>query len=322
MINMLTSVFKEWITLILWSDSFFNLLNVLCVILPVLLGVAFMTIIERKQLAAHQRRVGPNAVGLDNKNYKKDLCWIKRFDHSTFDDKSFIINNLYKNRIAPIKTFDSDVIDTCYNWDSKEQRDLFLNKFKDKGGIYLIQYKNDQNIFYIGRTKNFKNRFYLHSKIKLKDKFHLFANLVGLDKFNFSIIEICELNIQKERENFYLKKYLPLLNTVFKSNFNASQIFETLYSKLKAKQINLNFNNKYLGIPIYVYTYNEEISDKFLRYESINILSKEIEVARDIIKRFLNTYVPYKNYLIFSYAIKDFNLINDLISESKKRIES
>jgi NADH-ubiquinone oxidoreductase chain 1 len=42
---------------------FFNLIDVLAVIVPVLLSVAFMTIIERKQLAAHQRRVGPNVVG-------------------------------------------------------------------------------------------------------------------------------------------------------------------------------------------------------------------------------------------------------------------
>ena len=40
-----------------------NLIDVLCIVLPVLLSVAFMTIIERKQLAAHQRRVGPNIVG-------------------------------------------------------------------------------------------------------------------------------------------------------------------------------------------------------------------------------------------------------------------
>jgi NADH-ubiquinone oxidoreductase chain 1 len=40
-----------------------NLVDVLTVILPMLLSVAFMTIIERKQLAAHQRRVGPNIVG-------------------------------------------------------------------------------------------------------------------------------------------------------------------------------------------------------------------------------------------------------------------
>src|ERR1700740_543930 len=40
-----------------------SLIDILCVLLPVLLSVAFMTIIERKQLAAMQRRVGPNTVG-------------------------------------------------------------------------------------------------------------------------------------------------------------------------------------------------------------------------------------------------------------------
>ena len=40
-----------------------NLIDVLCVILPILLSVAFMTIIERKVLASMQRRVGPNKVG-------------------------------------------------------------------------------------------------------------------------------------------------------------------------------------------------------------------------------------------------------------------
>ena len=44
-------------------NTLINLIDVLLVILPVLLSVAFMTIIERKQLAAHQRRVGPNTVG-------------------------------------------------------------------------------------------------------------------------------------------------------------------------------------------------------------------------------------------------------------------
>jgi len=41
----------------------YNLLEVIIVIVPILLAVAFMTIIERKQLAAMQRRVGPNTVG-------------------------------------------------------------------------------------------------------------------------------------------------------------------------------------------------------------------------------------------------------------------
>ena len=48
------------------TGIFYNLLsflNILCVIVPILLSVAFMTIIERKMLAATQRRVGPTEVG-------------------------------------------------------------------------------------------------------------------------------------------------------------------------------------------------------------------------------------------------------------------
>jgi len=48
-----------------------NLIDVLVVLLPILLSVAFMTIIERKQLAAHQRRVGPV------KCFGKTLKWVK-----------------------------------------------------------------------------------------------------------------------------------------------------------------------------------------------------------------------------------------------------
>ena len=39
------------------------IVSVILIIVPILLAVAFMTIIERKQLAAMQRRVGPNTVG-------------------------------------------------------------------------------------------------------------------------------------------------------------------------------------------------------------------------------------------------------------------
>jgi NADH-ubiquinone oxidoreductase chain 1 len=45
------------------SNLFFSLIDVLVVIVPILMAIAFMTILERKQLAAHQRRVGPDTVG-------------------------------------------------------------------------------------------------------------------------------------------------------------------------------------------------------------------------------------------------------------------
>ena len=40
-----------------------DIVSSLVIIIPMLLAVAFMTIIERKQLAAHQRRVRPQVTG-------------------------------------------------------------------------------------------------------------------------------------------------------------------------------------------------------------------------------------------------------------------
>lgn len=42
----------------------YSLIEVLIVVVPILLSVAFITIIERKVLASMQRRVGPNTVGI------------------------------------------------------------------------------------------------------------------------------------------------------------------------------------------------------------------------------------------------------------------
>jgi len=44
-------------------SALYSLLEIVIVLVPILLSVAFMTIIERKVLASMQRRVGPNTVG-------------------------------------------------------------------------------------------------------------------------------------------------------------------------------------------------------------------------------------------------------------------
>ena len=77
----------------------------------------------------------------------------------------------------------------------------------------MFRHKKDTSVFYIGRAKNFHKRFKDHLNTDLKDRFHKFANSTGWDNFEFSIIELCDLNNQEDRENFYLQKYLPLLNT-------------------------------------------------------------------------------------------------------------
>jgi len=43
---------------------FYSILEVLIVLVPILMAVAFVTIAERKIMASMQRRVGPNAVGI------------------------------------------------------------------------------------------------------------------------------------------------------------------------------------------------------------------------------------------------------------------
>ena len=48
----------------LYSFSFFSTLEVLLVIVPALLSVAYVTVAERKTMASMQRRVGPNKVGV------------------------------------------------------------------------------------------------------------------------------------------------------------------------------------------------------------------------------------------------------------------
>lgn len=44
-------------------STLYNLLEILIVLVPILLAVAFITIIERKVMASMQRRIGPNVVG-------------------------------------------------------------------------------------------------------------------------------------------------------------------------------------------------------------------------------------------------------------------
>ena len=45
------------------SFSIFSILEVLMVIVPALLSVAYVTVAERKTMASMQRRIGPNIVG-------------------------------------------------------------------------------------------------------------------------------------------------------------------------------------------------------------------------------------------------------------------
>jgi len=81
-----------------------SLIENLLLLLPALLAVAYVTVAERKTMASMQRRLGPNAVGLENQYLcQTTTTTTKRLFHSScsFKDQENITNFLYENRTTP-----------------------------------------------------------------------------------------------------------------------------------------------------------------------------------------------------------------------------
>jgi len=102
----------------------FNLADVLSIILPVLLSVAFMTIIERKQLAAHQRRVGPV------KWFGKSILWVKL--PNSGDTLKTIVPNYIRKAISGWSKYSCKVI--SYS--------MSENKMGNRGSKSDLKYKS------------------------------------------------------------------------------------------------------------------------------------------------------------------------------------
>jgi len=168
----------------------------------------------------------------------------------------------------------------------------------------MFTLKSNPSIFYIGRAKDFQYRLKMHLNLHLKDRFHVFANRVGWDKFEFLIVEVCDIKMQVEKENFYLQKYLPLLNTNF---FNKTRIIQgqtSLYKSLEVRQFNLWNVRSYKSICIYLYKYlNGELNMLYEPFNSIAGLSKHQGIAIKTISVYLNTYISYRNLLFFTKKI-------------------
>jgi NADH:ubiquinone oxidoreductase subunit H len=90
-------------------STLISLIEVVLVLVPALLSVAYVTVAERKTMASMQRRLGPNAVG---QNIVFTSFKIQtRFYHTTSHDNS--IKALWKNRKVPLIPFNQNVISVC-----------------------------------------------------------------------------------------------------------------------------------------------------------------------------------------------------------------
>lgn len=220
------------------------------------------------------------------------------------------IKELLKDRIAPVKIFSDKLLAFCSNILDLNERSNFLKEWGDKGGVYIIQYKYDPLVYYIGITTKFSNRFRSHIKQKKTDKFHVFAEMVGWDNFIIGIVEICDIDKQGIRENYYLQKYLPLLNSTFLSKYSESAIYQTLSNILLSKKPLNEQTETTQGVSVTIWVYKlctTHIEKTFVQYDSINKASKATGVSRDSIQRYLNTNVPIKGFLFYTNPIEDFD---------------
>lgn len=235
------------------------------------------------------------------------------------------IKDIYRDRIAPVIPFDTKLIlDSCSNFSDVKERSEFLKKWGSKGGIYIIEYKHNPLIYYIGRTTLFKRRFNNHIKAETNSKFHLFFKLVGLEHLKFSILEVCSPNEQGIRENYYLQKFLPILNSTFSSSFSESAIYTSLTDKLMSlKSVTLPLErNSNKPLSVFVYSIDDNFINKnFVKYDSMAEVIKKEDISYNTLLLFRDTNVPFRSKLYLTRPIIDFestfNKIQDILKEVK-----
>lgn len=322
-----------------------NIVEILVFLVCVLFSIAYLTVAERKTMGYMQRRLGPNAVGLKkkaflnlHKNHIREFSTSTRLNNKT----NSLIESLYLDREILPNKLDITLVDTCNNLLNSEERSNFLKKWKSVGGIYVIRYKNNEDIFYIGGTSQFGIRIKSHlGSYRSNSRFHTFARTIGWENFSFSIIEVCNENMFIERENIYLQKYLPLLNTsLSKSSIDLSVYDTVLYNKLEYKELDVVIEYKRKNVvPVYLYKlYDSEImknksliikdtsniygNDPYLDkeailYSNITNLSKELKIGKSTIYKYLNKNVPYRNNLFYTEPISNIEKVyNEIINTS------
>lgn len=129
---------------------------------------------------------------------------------------------------------------------------------------------------------------------------------------------------QGKRENYYLQKFLPILNTTFSSSYVESAIYTSLTNKLislksmydNPKDTNTQVSNK--PITIFVYSFDEDkgINSIYDKYDSMVEASKIEKIAYNTLLLFRDTNVPFRGKLYYTKTIIDFNSTLDQIKNN------
>ena len=175
-----------------------SVIEVLLVIVPALLSVAYVTVAERKTMASMQRRLGPSQVGLlrhsvfpviqvrhmnvaiESSRNKYSVHCFHSLSNSLSDSNSLpnnsnlsskartpadVIGTLYKDRIAPVIPFTHSTLISCTNFMDKEEKNKFLKKLSD---LISTRGGRDLGVIYIFQYKFDPNVYYIGKTTSLK----------------------------------------------------------------------------------------------------------------------------------------------------------
>lgn len=101
--------------------------------------------------------------------------------------------------------------DVYYKTPLEELFKRVLGDNKDKGGIYKITNVNNQKV-YIGKTVKFLDRWRTHAKRgcgieRIRGQLYDAMFREGLENFTFEIVEVCDKEVQSEREKYWTEFY-------------------------------------------------------------------------------------------------------------------
>lgn len=124
---------------------------------------------------------------------------------------------------------------------------LYEKKWKNISGIYKITYLPQRIFTYYGSSRNVGSRvkYHFYNGKKQKNFLGLFLNAFTWSSFSITLIEECDINTLKTREDWYLNKFKPLLNFMTRSYTDSRKIYVKSMSPLTKKKISDSLKGRF-----------------------------------------------------------------------------
>lgn len=209
-----------------------------------------------------------------------------------------IFNFIIKNKTWPfIQRFKKHVsIDHCRFF--YKEHIIFQNKWKGISGIYKISFLPLRLFTYYGSSVNLGQRFKYHyyNTSKSNSFLGLMIKIFAWSYFSVTVIELVPKNKLKNREDWYLKTFMPILNILMKSSADPRLNGVSALTRYKISQSLLGKNH----------------SDKTRTQMSINRSGKKSHwYGKRLPNKILDAAAEKKGIKIFAYDSKTFFLVNN-----------